>query len=261
MIISNYTKKVVDYLNTGKYKKVLLIFHHGLGDAIMFHATCYKALCEKYPNIEFYLDTHLGQEQILGHVDKNPDHYDIAFKFAFSCSEWDSRDETKAEKCARLQVGMAFNKEKYNLNKTFSSIFVGLHFNSTCCSKMNVPEDFAKKLWNQIENAGFIPIDTHMRHQNDNKKSIVYGFESCRRIDNISATTPKLMSVLSSCCGFAGVPSGNFTCALNVMPPEKILYITSEFPAKRSTRLPVHEINWKKGYDEGIIQNWIDCLK
>jgi hypothetical protein len=63
MIIDNYnSKKVIDYLNTGRYKKVLLIFHHGLGDAIMFHATCYKALCEKYPNIEFYLDTHLGQE-------------------------------------------------------------------------------------------------------------------------------------------------------------------------------------------------------
>jgi len=52
MIIDNYnSKKVIDYLNTGRYKKVLLIFHHGLGDAIMFHATCYKALCEKYPNI------------------------------------------------------------------------------------------------------------------------------------------------------------------------------------------------------------------
>ena len=100
-----------------------------------------------------------------------------------------------------------------------------------------------------------------MRHCNDNSRSIVYQFEQCRKIDNIPATTPKLMSVLSSCCGFAGVPSGNMPCALSVMPPEKILYITSDFTAKRSTRLPVHEINWKNGYDKGIIQNWIDCLK
>ena len=100
-----------------------------------------------------------------------------------------------------------------------------------------------------------------MRHYFDNEKSIVYDFQQCRKVDNIKATTPKLLGLLGSCCGFAGVPSGNLSCALNILEPQKILYISSLFPAKRSTRLPVHEINWKNGYDKGVIQNWIDCLK
>lgn len=263
MLVNNFNlKKVVDYLNTGKYKKVLLIMNHGLGDAVMFYATCYKTLCEKYPQINFYFDTHLGQEQIFGHIDKNHNNYDIAFKFNFPCSEWGNIDETKSEKCGRVEIGLKLNEENYTLPQTFSSPLVGVHFNSTSCPKMNVPEDFAEKLWNQIEATGFIPIDTHMRHKTDNKiKSIVHNFEQCRRVDNIPATTPKLLGLLSSCCGFAGIPSGNMPCALSIIPPEKILYITSEFPANRLTRLPVHEINWEKGYDEKIVNDWLRCLK
>jgi hypothetical protein len=46
---------------------------------------------------------------------------------------------------------LPLNPEDYTLPKTFSSIFVGLHFNSTAIPKMNVPYDFAKKLYEQIE--------------------------------------------------------------------------------------------------------------
>lgn len=261
-LITNFSnKKVVEYLNSGLYKRVLLIMHHGLGDAMMFYNTCYKALCHAYPYIQFFYDTHLGQQEVFGYVDKNPEHYDIAFKFQFHCSEFDNSDETKAEKCNRREIGLNNVKQFPSLPKKFNSPLVGLHFNSTCLSNMNVPQHFAKQLWEQILENDLIPIDLHMRHCNDNSRSIVYQFEQCRKIDNIKANTPKLMGMLSSCCGFAGVPSGNVASALNILEPKKILYITSSFPAKKLTRLPVHEINWKNGYDKGIIQNWIDCLK
>jgi hypothetical protein len=156
---------------------------------------------------------------------------------------------------------LPLNPEDYTLPKKYSSPLVGLHFNSTSCPRMNVPYEFAHKLWNQIIESDLIPIDLHMRHKNDNSRNVVYDFAQCRKIDNISATTPKLIGMLSACCGFAGVSSGNLFCALSIFPPEKILYITSDFPAKRSTRLPVHEINWKNGYDKKIIQDWIECLK
>ena len=45
MLINDFsTNKVANYLDTGKYKKVLLIMNHGLGDAMMFYSTCYKTL-------------------------------------------------------------------------------------------------------------------------------------------------------------------------------------------------------------------------
>lgn len=261
MLINNFsTKKVSDYLDTGKYKNVLLIMQHGLGDAIMFYSVCYKTLIKKYPQIKFSFKTHLGQEQIFESVDNNQNNYDICFKFSFPCSEWGIVDETKAEKCCRVELGIKPEIENYQLPKKFNSPLVGVHFNSTSCPNMNVPKEFAQKLWNQITDYGLIPIDTHMRHQFDNKRSVVYDFQSCRRIDNVKATTPKLLGLLSSCCGFAGVPSGNMTCALSVFPPEKILYITSTFSAKRLIRLSVHEMNWEKGYNENIVKKWLECL-
>lgn len=262
MLITEFgDKKVADYLDTGKYKKVLLIMNHGLGDAFMFYSNCYKALTERYPDIEFHYDTHLGQEDLFGHVDKNPEHYDIAFKFVFPCSEWDSTDLTKSEKCMQVEIGLEPTGECYNIDNKFKSPLVGIHLNSTCCPAMNVPVDFASRLWDQIIYSGLIPIDTHMRHYFDNKHSVVYPFEQCRRVDNIPATLPKLMGLLGACTGFAGVPSGNFFCALSLFPPEKILFLVSEFPANKITRLPVHELNWREGYNEQVVQNWLDCLK
>lgn len=262
MLITDFAdKKVSDYLNTGKYKKVLLIMNHGLGDSLMFYSNCYKTLVEAYPDIEFYYDTHIGQEDLFGYIDKAPEHYDIAFKFSFPESSWNSIDLTKGENCTICEIGLEPTPECYNIDKKFSSPLVGIHLNSTCYPSLNVPEEFASRLWNQIIINDFIPIDTHMRHSFDNKRSVIYPFEQCRRIDNIPATLPKLMGLIGVCAGFAGVSSGNFFCALSSLPPEKILYIGSGFPARKLTRLPVHEINWREGYNEEVVQAWLDCLK
>lgn len=264
MLISNFSgKKVCDYLDTGQYHKVLLKFYHGLGDAVMFYSTCLKALKKRYPNIVFAYDTHLGQEDIFGKVDKDPNHYDIAFQFAYPCSEWGSIDETKSEKCARMEIGLPLPlEEDYTLPKKFKSPLVGLHFNSTSCPRMNASPEFGKKLWTQIQDAGFIPIDTHMRHVNDHKnRSIVHDYEQCRRIDNINATTDKLLGVLSCLRGFAGIPSGNMPCALAVLPPRKILYLSSEFSKDRLVHVDTFEMNIKKPYDSKIVEEWLNELK
>lgn len=263
MLIQDFKdKKACEYLDTGNYKRVLIIFKHGLGDAIMFYGTCYKALVAKYPNISFTYSTHCGQEEMFGKVDNDPDHYDIAFKFKYPCAEWDNGNETKNEKCARVEIGLEMPlEEDYTLPKTFQSPLVGLHFNSTCLSKMNTPYDFAKKLWNQILDAGLIPIDTHMRHMYDNKKSIVHDFEQSRRIDNVPATIGKLLGLMSTLRGFAGVSSGNLFCACSILPPSRILYLLSEFSIRKSLHLDVLEINTRKPYDAGIVKEWLDRLK
>ena len=262
MLIRDFSeKKVCDYLDTGNYKKVLILFRHGLGDSIMFYGTCYKALIAKYPDISFTYSTHCGQEELFGMVDDNPDHYDIAFFFKFPCAEWDPGDETKSEKCARLEIGLPVPpKEDYKLPKSFHSPLVGLHFNSTCISKMNAPYDFAKRLWNQITDAGLIPIDTHMRHVHESEKSIVHDFEQSRRINNVPATIGKLIGLISTLRGFAGVPSGNLFCACATLPPSRILFLASEFHSTKLIHPDVLEIDMRKPYDAGIVREWIARL-
>ncbi len=264
MLISEFQKKkVCEYLDTGQYRKVLLIFHHGLGDSIMFYSTCFKALKARYPEIEFAYDTHLGQQGIFGEVDTNQEHYDICFSLAYPCSEWGSINETKSEKCARRELGLPLPLiEDYSLPKAFPSPLVGVHFNSTCCPNMNVKRDFGRKLWTQIQDAGFIPIDTHMRHVNDHAdNSVVHDYEQCRRVDNIPATVDKLVGLLSHLRGFAGVPSGNIACALAVLPARSVLYLTSEFGKERLVHADVFEMNIRKGYDSKLVADWLDALK
>ena len=263
MIISNFSsKKVCQYLDEGRYHRVLIKFCHGLGDAIMFYNTCYKALRKKYPHIEFAYSTHYGQEELFGKVDKDPEHYDIAFSLGYPCSEWGLLDETKSEKCARVELGLTLPpEERYSLPKSFASPLVGLHFNSTSCPSFDVPLEFGKKLWEQIIDAGLIPIDTHMRHPTDNPRSIVHDFEQCRKIDNIPASLDKLIGLISVCRGFAGVPSGNLICALSLLPPEKILYLSSEFSMNRHIHFKCFEMNIKKQYDPGKVNEWLATVK
>ena len=263
MLIRSFVgKKACDYLDTGKYRSVLIIFRHGLGDAVMFYGTCFKALVAKYPGISFSYSTHCGQEELFGKVDPNPDHYDIAFEFKYPCSEWNAGDETKSEKCARVEMGLKMPlKEDYTLPKSFQSPLVGVHFNSTSCPSMDVPKDTARRIWDQIQDSGLIPIDTHMRHAYDNQKSVVHDFEQSRRIDNVPATVGKLVGLISTLRGFAGVPSGNLVCACSVLPASRILCLSSEFSIRKSIHLDILEINMKKPYDAGVVNEWLDRLK
>ena len=264
MLVSDFKlKKACEYLDTGRYRKVLILFHHGLGDSVMFYCTCYKALVKRYPDIMFTYATHLGQEGIFGKADENPDHYDIAFKIGYPCSEWGSVNETKSEKCARVELGLQPPLEElYSLPGKFSSPLVGMHFNSTCCSRLNVPSNIGRMLWEQVMESGLIPIDTHMRHVNDHKeKSIVYDFEQCRRVDNVNASVERLLGLLSVLRGFAGVPSGNIACAVAVLPPSRILYLSSEFSKERLTHLGCFEMNVKKPYDRKIVDDWLQAVK
>ena len=263
MLIRDYSsRKVCDYLDTGKYHRVLLLFRHGLGDAIMFYSTCFKALVAKYPSISFTYSTHLGQEEIFGNPDTNPDHYDIAFEFVYPCSEWGAINETKSEKCARVEIGLKGPlKEEYSIPGRYPSPLVGVHFNSTSCPSLNAPRDVAKRLWDQVLESGLIPIDTHMRHAYDNRRSVVHDFEQSRRIDDVRASAPALIGLIGSLRGFAGVPSGNMACALAMLPPNRILYLSSEFPMDRLTRLGCFEMNLKKPYDAVLVGEWLDCIR
>lgn len=263
MLVEKFdSRKACEYLDTGMYRRVLILFRHGLGDSVMFWATCLKTLRKRYPEIEFAYSTYFGQELLFGKVDDNPDNYDIAFRLGYPCSEGGPVDETKSEKCARVELGLPLPlEEDYSLPKSFGSPLVGVHFNSTSCSWYDVKENFGRRLWDQIQEEGFIPIDTHMRHCYDNPKSVIHPFEQCRRIDNVPATLEKLLGLIGLCRGFAGVPSGNLICALALMPERHVLYLSQNFPMSRHIRKKPFEMNVLKPYDRAVVSEWLHALR
>lgn len=256
-IVKEYkTKKVSDYLDTGLYKKVLIKFHHGLGDAVMFQP-CYEALKNKYPDIKFYLHTHLGQEALFGSCDDNVSLYDIIFEISFPCSEWSGGKYTKAEYCCIQELGIVPKLGDPFLDRVPSPL-VGVHFISTCCSSLCCNEDVAKRLHDQIMSSGLIPINTHMEHPTADKNKPIFSWDTCSIRDS-TATCENLLGVLSSCSGFAGVASGNFQLASAIMPEDVLLYIKTDFSVKRLTHKNILELD-AKNYDESVVARWINNI-
>ena len=254
--INNQTMK--EYLDTGKYHKVLVKFHHGLGDTMMFYAGPYHALRCKYPNVQFFLDTHCGQEKYFGKPSTRDEDYDIVFDISFPCAEWDSGDETKAQKCARLETGVPFAIENCTLPHKVANPLVGVHFISTCIKEVCCPEEFAKKIWEQIAEEGMIPIDTHMKHANANSDTFDF---AKRNVQDISAEVGKLFGLLKACNGFIGVSSGNFLSSLYCLQPKHIMYIKTSFAANKLTKIPVWEIDANKPYDRAKVHDFLTYLK
>ena len=256
-------KKVVDYLNTGLYKKVLLKFFHGLGDAINFYVNDLQILKKKYPDIEFTFGTHLGQEEIFGYYDRNEENYDICFDIVFPCSEWDYRKWTKGQKSAEIELGFPINEASSYQVKDFSNFpnpLVAVHFFSTAVPTFNVNENFAKSFCDRLIENGMIPIDTYFKHafSHDNN----YAFEK-RTLDDISPTCGKLIGILNHCAGIASAISGNLWLAMMIMPPEKILMLYNGShirPDRITSRLPFC-LDMEKPFNFEIFNSWLSAVK
>ena len=250
------SSKLVDILSSGDYKSVLFDFEHGLGDAIDFYSNVLLPLREKYPQIFFAMKTYNGQDDLFGHW--NDDMFDLRIRVWFSCTEWDtSTDETKAELCIREEFGFPAEKqvENYMLPYLGGSPLVGVHFFSTSCEDVTCDEDIAHQLWNRILEHGLIPIDTYFKTPNGKNVYEPWSWED-RTVNSISPNPAVLCGLMKSLGGFAGISSGNFWAALTMVHPKKILYIETEFPVTKLTRLPVWSM---KEYDEKIVDAWLDC--
>lgn len=259
MIVRDFSsRKVSDYLASGKYHHVLIKFHHGLGDAIAF-IPCFDMLKSTYPSVSFSLGVHCGQNEIFGEVTENESAYDIVFEIGFPCSEWDHPEYTKAEYCCKIELGIPVPNTEPLLEKAKSPL-VGVHFFSTCMpDKLGCPEFIARRIRDQIIDSGLVPIDTHMSHSFDNPVNQKFNWENCT-IRDAHASCRNLLGVISGCCGFAGVASGNFHAALSVMPEEDILFIKTDFSVSCLTRKSVLQLDISN-YDEGIVRAWLSRVK
>lgn len=256
------------YLKDSTIKRVLIGFFHGIGDAILF-IKVFEKLKELYPNIHFDLGLckGLGEEEIYpqavlldGDWREKAETlgYDLVFSANMPMNEMQT-EYTKGEWSCIKELGIepVWGHTKPAIIK---NRLVGVHFFITCLpDSANVPYDVAKKVWNEIKEAGFIPFSTHMEHVFHNPKNLKYDFID-RHIRDIPAKISTLAGVIQNCFAFACCVSGNFHVALSLLPPEKIMLLERDFLAPSFTKLPIARTDIKN-YKDGSIKQWLEKLK
>jgi hypothetical protein len=262
-------KTLVDYLDTPT-KRVLIIFWHGLGDLIMFLNPFYR-LQELYPDIQFDLAVQKGLSfedivpwaRFITGEDMNTLEtldYDIVVKIHFPMSEGQT-ELTKGEFCCVHELGIA-PVNGHKLVKTAPSRLIGVHFNITCLPEScNPDEATAKLIWDEIREAGFIPIETHFEHVFHNPINKKFDFVDCS-VRRAQARISNLVSLIGSLAGFVGVVSGNLHLALAILPSNRIFFLQKHFKLECFTRLPVARASIISGeYKPGEIKKWLRTLE
>jgi hypothetical protein len=236
-------KKLVQYIEELKPKKILLPFGHGLGDNVMFLEP-FNKLAETYPHIEFTLALQkgLGFEELepdiigdnkkvvyssdLSYKEHSPE-YDIIADIDFPMSEGQV-EFTKGEYCCIHELGIPPVAGHRKLTKGVNRL-IGVHFNITCLPESCNPDrDTAERIWNDILESGFIPIETHFLHVFANPVNKKFDFVDCT-VRRVHPRVSTLIGLLQQCAGFVGVVSGNLHVALSVLPREKVFFLEKDF--------------------------------
>lgn len=263
-------KKLSDYLKDKSVKKVLLIFWHGLGDLIMF-LNPYLHLQNIYPDVSFLLapPEGLGFEDVrkdicpvsaddLDHLEEKKE-YDLIAKIHFSMSESQTK-YTKGEWCCIHELGI----EPVNTHhppEIITNRLIGVHFNNTCLPGVNNPDkEIAEIIWNEILEAGCVPIETHFQHIFHNPVNEKFDFIDCS-VRKAKPQISTLAGLIKGLKGFIGVSSGNFHIALSLLKPEQVLYLEKGAPLECYTKQKVAKVNINEGkYKKGEVNKWLNTL-
>lgn len=266
MLIKSYeSKKVADYLRQDKPNKIVLIFWHGLGDILMFIEPLNK-LKSLFPNIQIdlALQKGVGQEVIatesvlISNANLAIDGYDYTFQIHFPMSEHTNGLWTKAEWCCKEELGIEPIDKYPKFPKNIRSNFVAVHFQATALpDACNPSQEIAEKIWNEIIEAGYIPIESFFRHPYCNPVNIKFDFID-RDIRGIPASIDKLIMLLNSCHASICVASGNLPLSIALMPT-RTLYLEKAYPIKSYTKQSISSVN-VNDYKDGIVKKWLQTI-
>lgn len=228
--------------------KVIVLFYHGLGDLIMFLEP-YRALKGLFPGMEFSLGLPLGlkYEQIVpdavllegrqfneGAVELP---YDLVIILDFPMNEMQT-ELTKGEWCCRHELGIEPVSGHARL-PLIQTRLVAVHFNITCLpDSANPDEATAERVWNNVLEAGYIPLECHFLHVFANPVNKKFPFVDAT-VRRCRADVASLAGLLQHSAAFVGVVSGPFHVALSVLPPERILLLEKDFKRGSFTKLPI----------------------
>jgi hypothetical protein len=248
-------------IKTNKPKKVLVVFHHGLGDLLMFLEP-FRALKESNPTTHF----DLGLPKELGQKDVYPDaidvgddldllDYDLIAKIHFPMSE-EQEQYTKGEWCCIKELGIKPTSGHVAPNLIIKNKLISVHFNITCLpNSCNPDEATAHKIWDEIIEAGYVPIESHFEHKFHNPINKKFDFVSAT-VRGCHPHISTLAGLLEHSAAFIGVVSGNFHLALSVLPPERIILLEKEFTAPMFTKSPIYRCDIVN-YIDGSIFDWL----
>lgn len=264
-------KKLVEYL-TDEVKKVAIVFWHGIGDCVQFmHILQY--LRKTYPNIQIdiMLQRNLGQETIypdcvfLDDFDHFQDmDYDYIFLVHFPV---EGGDITKAELCCETEIGCpkiweyeeipGWARDSYHAQEC-TSRFIGIHYQNTALPTVfNPSTEIAEKIWNEVLEAEYIPIELDFQHVYHNPVNTKFDFIDCT-VRRAKANMKNLLGTIANCTGIIAVPSGPLHCSL-AMKPSRVLYMEKGVPVKRFTYWDIPSINLNE-YKDGEVKKWLETL-
>jgi hypothetical protein len=260
-------KKLTEHLAENP-KRVGIVFYHGLGDLVMF-LNPFHELKRLFPQTEFQLILQGG----LSFEDICPDayflkpgdmenlealDYDIVAKVHFPMNEG-QQQYTKGEWCCLHELGIE-PVWGHRLIPQYPSKLIGVHFNITCLpDSCNPDEQTAKMVWQDIIDAGFIPIETHFQHAFHNPVNTKFDFVDCS-VRKTHAKIRNLVGLMGSLAGFVGVVSGNFHVALSMLPSNRVFFLQKHFKLECFTRLPVSRASIFPDEYKHEVKDWLSTL-
>lgn len=269
MIVKSYDGyKVADYLRTETVSKVCLVFWHGLGDLVMF-LDIFLKLKEMFPaiQIDLALQEGTGQEVLTEEYNINTvlitdpnnliDGYDYTFQIHYPMSEHLGGKWTKNEWCCLVELGidpLGFYAELPKWN----SPLVACHFQATALpDPINPSEEVAEQIWNEILEAGLVPIEVFFQHKYYNPVNEKFKFIDCtvrRAVPSIKT----LVGIYNHCFASICVASGNLPVSLAVMK-NRTMYLKKEYDINCYTHEKVEQID-VNNYRAGEVREWLAKL-
>jgi hypothetical protein len=264
----NMEKRMVQFLEKASFEvnKVGIVFFHGLGDCVQF-MDIYDKLVNSFPKIKIDIMLQAGLEHdwifpnavMLTTLDNLEElDYDYIFKVHMPVEQ--DPTCTKGELCCRKEIGFDGYVTEYGKVRLpkIKSPLVGVHFHNTALpSVFNVPENVAEKIWNEIIEAGYIPIELAFKHPYHNPINTQFNFINCT-VRDTKACMKNLVGLINKCHAVLAVPSGPLHCALSIKP-DQVMYLEREVPIERFTHHPVASVNVDE-YVDGTVKHWVENL-
>ena len=255
MITDFRDKKLVEYLEPGQ--RVLIRFGHGLGDTIMFMPIL-DDLRRKYPDVAFDLYVECGQEAIWESVpDKDAPGYDHVFSLNFPMSE--GSGITKQQRCCLDEVGITPPAAEFGALPACASPLVCCHFQGTALpDSVNCPPETAEAIWNEIVEAGKVPMECHFRHVFHNPRNAPFRFAH-NHVRHCEASVRSLVGLLQHSFAFVGVASGPLVAACSIMP-QRVLFLSNRHELGAYTQADIPTVDVTQTYAAGAVRAWLGGL-
>jgi hypothetical protein len=165
---------------------------------------------------------------------------------------------TKMMKCCKDELGIAPPHNDVAYIKKKHTPFVSVHFQGTALpGSVNCPKETAQLIWEEIKEAGKVPIEVHFEHIFHNPVNAKYPFVT-RDMRDIPAKISTLIATIQHSFAFIGVASGPFVVALSCMP-HRTLYLQKKHKISSYTRSEVQFVD-VNNYKPGIIYQWLKTL-